>query len=71
MIHITTREVDDLRQCERALEQVLATLDSASAGIAAIHVNVAIEQLKKNLAVVTVDRADLEEPPLLFPDQNQ
>ena len=71
MIHITTREVDDLRQCERTLEQVLAALDSAGAGIAAIHVNAAIEQLKKNLAVVAVNRADLEEPPLLFPDQNQ
>ena len=38
----------ELQECERQLEQVLRRLDQVGAGIAAIHVNAAIEQLKAN-----------------------
>lgn len=52
MIQLTTCEIDDLKYCRRELEGVLELLDAAGAGIAAIHVNAAIEQLKKNLNAV-------------------
>ena len=71
MINLTTHEVDDLKHCRRALERVLATLDTVGAGIAAIHINAAIEQLKKNISSVTVNADDVEQHLLLFPDENQ
>lgn len=55
MIQLTSLEIDDIDHCKRELEAVLKVLDTVGAGIAAIHVNAAIEQLKKNLAAVTPD----------------
>lgn len=71
MIQMTTREVDELRQCQQALEQVLATLDSAGAGIAAIHVNAAIEQLKKNLALVKTAGPGIGDTGFFVPQETQ
>lgn len=70
MIHMTTHEVDDLRHCQRTLERVLASLDTAGAGIAAIHVNAAIEQLKKNLSVVAADFASADGSGIFFSERN-
>ena len=50
-IYVTQTELAEqleLQECERQLEQVLRRLDQVGAGIAAIHVNAAIEQLKAN-----------------------
>ncbi|MEP0392515.1 MAG: hypothetical protein ABJ205_07420 [Erythrobacter sp.] len=51
MIQLTSCEIDNIQDCRRDLEAVLKILDTVGAGIAAIHVNAAIEQLKKNLAI--------------------
>ena len=40
-----------------ALEGVLEKLDQFGAGIAAVHVNAAIEQLRSNLAIVNDNEA--------------
>ena len=69
MIQLTLHEVDDLKHCLRKLEIVLKTLDAAGAGIAAIHVNAAIEQLKKNLASVD-PQAPLNRGAFIFPEEN-
>lgn len=53
MIQLTSCEVEDIDHCKQQLEAVLRVLDSVGAGIAAIHVNAAIEQLTKNLSAVT------------------
>ncbi len=71
MIHMKTHEVEDLRQCQRTLERVLASLDTAGAGIAAIHVNAAIEQLKKNLSVVAADSESVDATHIFFPESNE
>jgi len=52
MFQLTSCEIDDLDHCKRELESVLKILDCAGAGIAAIHVDAAIEQLKSNIAAV-------------------
>lgn len=52
MIQLTSYEIDDIQHCKQELESVLHILDHAGAGIAAIHVNAAIEQLKKNLVAL-------------------
>ncbi|KEO91351.1 hypothetical protein EH31_01415 [Erythrobacter longus] len=52
MIQLTSYEIDDIEHCKQELEAVLQILDHAGAGIAAIHVNAAIEQLKRNLAAL-------------------
>ena len=59
MIQLTSLEIDDIDHCKRELEAVLKVLDTVGAGIAAIHVNAAIEQLKKNLVAVTPDCAPM------------
>ena len=71
MIHMTTDEVIDLKQCQHALERVLVSLDTAGAGIAAIHVNAAIEQLKKNISVIAADPDLLKIPQITFPEKNE
>ena len=71
MIHMTTNEVVDLKQCQHALERVLVSLDTAGAGIAAIHVNAAIEQLKRNMAVIAADTDILKQTQISFPEQNE
>lgn len=45
----------ELRVSLAALEAVLARLDQLGAGIAAIHVDAAISQLKNNLEIVVED----------------
>lgn len=52
MIRLTSCEIDDLDHCKRELEGVLGILDTVGAGIAAIHVNAAIEQIKSNLGAI-------------------
>lgn len=52
MIHVTIDELEDLRSSIFTLEAVLETLDQIGAGIAAIHVDAAINQLKNNLEVI-------------------
>ena len=70
MIQLTSHEIDDLKYCLRELEGVLALLDTAGAGIAAIHVNAAIEQLKKNLEVVEAGGKDTNGASLFFKNEN-
>lgn len=70
MIQLTSRELDDLKYCKRELEGVLELLDTAGAGIAAIHVNAAIEQLKKNLMSLE-PQSSLSRKAFLFPEGNQ
>lgn len=69
MIQLTICEIDDLKYCQRELEGVLELLDAAGAGIAAIHVNAAIEQLKRNLDVVEPTDA-LASSVFRFPEAN-
>ena len=45
MIHISIRELGELQESLVALDKVLETLDRIGAGIAAIHVDAAIDQL--------------------------
>ena len=52
MIHVTPEELSDLRQCLSSLETILNTLDRIGAGIAAIHVDAAINQLEQNIEVI-------------------
>ena len=52
MINLTIGETIELQECRRALEQTLSALDHLGAGIAAIHVNAAVEQLTSNLEMI-------------------
>lgn len=52
MLHVTTEELAKLRLSLASLEIVLKTLDEVGAGIAAIHVDAAINQLRGNIDVV-------------------
>lgn len=52
MKNITSAATIELRYCIDDLEDVLAKLDAIGAGIAAIHVDAAIEHLRGNLANV-------------------
>ena len=56
MIHLTIGETIELQECRKVLEGVLASLDHLGAGIAAIHVNAAIEQLASNLETIELAR---------------
>lgn len=58
MINLTIGETIELQECRRVLEDTLKTLDHLGAGIAAIHVNAAIEQLTSNLE--TIEKARLK-----------
>ena len=46
------QEAVELRECCERLNEVLQTLDRMGAGIAAIHVDAAIEQLCTNLELI-------------------
>ncbi|WP_108790843.1 hypothetical protein [Erythrobacter sp. Alg231-14] len=52
MINLTIGETLELQDCRRALERTLDRLDHLGAGLAAIHVNAAIEQLNGNLEAI-------------------
>ena len=52
MLHVTLSELAELTRSLTLLEDILATLDQVGAGIAAIHVDAAINQLKNNLDAV-------------------
>ena len=67
MIQLTACEIDELKYCESELERILVLLDAAGAGIAAIHVNAAIEQLKKNLHTIGASNGEVV-PFFLFPE---
>lgn len=54
MLHVTNDELVRLKSSLASLESVLHTLDEVGAGIAAIHVDAAINQLRGNIEV-TVD----------------
>lgn len=58
MIQVTIVELQGLQDSVRALENVLETLDLVGAGIAAIHVDAAINQLKNNLDGIEQDAGD-------------
>ncbi len=49
-------ETLEILECRRALETTLRKLDGLGAGIAAIHVNAAIEQLTGNLETIGQSR---------------
>lgn len=49
MKNITTSDRLELSDCQRVLEMTLCRLDSLGAGIAAIHVDAAIQQLRENI----------------------
>ncbi|MHA7818259.1 MAG: hypothetical protein ACX930_01285 [Erythrobacter sp.] len=51
MLHVTPKELARLGHCLTSLETVLQTLDELGAGIAAIHVDAAIDQLRGNIEV--------------------
>jgi len=51
-------ELGELADCRSALEDVLRRLDEIGAGIAAIHVDAAIAQLRKNIDVAS-DRLEV------------
>ncbi|WP_298333460.1 hypothetical protein [uncultured Erythrobacter sp.] len=69
MFPLTKDELEELESCKRSLQGVLVTLDTAGAGIAAIHVNAAIEQLDSNLRALRSSIAP-EKPAFLFPEHN-
>lgn len=70
MIHLTLVEAEDINQCVGELQNILGRLDAVGAGIAAIHVNAAIEQLGKNLQCVMVDEDNAGGEYLLVPENN-
>ena len=56
VVQLKKRELAELEQCVCTLEEVLVSLDTIGAGIAAIHVDAAINQLKTNLENLHVAR---------------
>ena len=52
MMNFDASKVLDMHECVALLEQTLARLDSLGTGIAAIHVNAAIEQLRSNIEAI-------------------
>ncbi len=52
MTDFKVTETLELQECQRILEHALRQLDQVGAGIAAIHVNAAIEQIKTNIATI-------------------
>ena len=54
VLHITVGEFAELKRSLATLEDVLQTLDTVGAGIAAIHVDAAINQLKSNMEAVAL-----------------
>lgn len=52
MLHVTLDELAELKNSLTLLEDILTTLDQVGAGIAAIHVDAAINQLKSNLQAI-------------------
>lgn len=62
MINLSISETLELQDCRKTLQCTLKRLDMLGAGIAAIHVNAAIEQLTSNLEAIgwpDADNADL------------
>lgn len=49
MGHISSGELAELQDCVSSLKAILSRLDRIGAGIAAIHVDAAIEQLGSNI----------------------
>ena len=55
MLNFETSEVLEFHECLAVLERTLQRLDLLGAGIAAIHVNAAIEQLKGNIEAIELN----------------
>jgi hypothetical protein len=55
----------ELVDCQQVLEMTLDRLDRVGAGIAAIHVDAAIQQLKQNLANLEGVNADGFDPEMI------
>lgn len=64
VIHLTEVELDELGGCVVGLKSVLRTLDKIGAGIAAIHVDAAINQLQLNIEDMTQRQAASRSDPL-------
>lgn len=62
MIELTLSETLELQECSRTLHTTLQRLDQLGAGIAAIHVNAAIEQLSSNLEMIRRTGSDELKP---------
>lgn len=58
MIHVTRGELAELEASLATLETVLEKLDDIGAGIAAIHIDAAINQLKNNIEVIGLNQSD-------------
>ena len=58
MINLTMAETLELQDCRRTLQRTLERLDMLGTGIAAIHVNAAIEQLTSNLETIGQSQSD-------------
>jgi len=69
MVYLTSRELSELESCKGELQRVLVNLDTLGAGIAAIHVNAAIEQLRMNLRAVR-PKTKFREAAFLFPEDS-
>ena len=52
MKNITASDRLELSDCQRVLEMTLCRLDCLGAGIAAIHVDAAIQQLRENIRLI-------------------
>jgi hypothetical protein len=65
MANMPLPEAHELHEITVALEIYLAKLDELGAGIAAIHVNAAIEQLRTNLEYVVKKGAGSFDPDLI------
>ncbi|GMN01546.1 hypothetical protein [Erythrobacter sp. MTPC3] len=65
MIEANLPEVHDLHTVLYTLERQLIKLDAMGAGIAAIHVNAAIEQLRSNIEIVNEVVATPFDPTLI------
>lgn len=66
MSQLTLPKAHEILSVIDHLEEELRELDRLGAGIAAIHVNAAIEQLRSNLETMNKRSAVPSQPPLLY-----
>ena len=70
VLQLTIEELGDLTESVAALEAVLSKLDRIGAGIAAIHVDAAISQLRNNLEIIAEanwEASDVQTCPSEYP----
>lgn len=63
---LSMNDMVELQKCSDSLEVVLLTLDSVGAGIAAIHVDAAITQLRGNIDLAIEQSASKFDPSLIY-----